>query len=113
MVSPKPFSPTPTSSAMKTPENTAENPDDPEQADEGDTQMEYYYDQLYNPNIGAVTKKIACKNSFECRYCPIIQHLSRPVAGLSACCCKIQYTERHSNKIIHANFLSLMVQNLK
>jgi len=33
VVSPKPFSPTPTSSAMKTPENRAEDPDDPEQAD--------------------------------------------------------------------------------
>jgi hypothetical protein len=58
VVSPKPFSPTPTSSAMKTPENTAEDPDDPEQADEGETQMEYYSDQLYNPNIGAETKKL-------------------------------------------------------
>jgi len=54
MVSPEPFSPTPASSAMKTLANTAEDSDDPEQADEGDTQM----DQLYNPNAGAVTKKL-------------------------------------------------------
>jgi len=58
VVSPEPFSPTPTSSAMKTLENTAEDPDDPEQADKGDTQVENYSDQLYNPNIGAVTKKL-------------------------------------------------------
>jgi hypothetical protein len=30
----------PTSSAMKNPENTKEDPDDPELADEGDNQME-------------------------------------------------------------------------
>jgi hypothetical protein len=30
-----------TSSAMKNPENTEEDPDDPEPADEGDIQMEY------------------------------------------------------------------------
>jgi len=42
---------------MQTPENTVEDPDNPEQANEGDTQLEYYSDQLNNPNIGAVTKK--------------------------------------------------------
>jgi hypothetical protein len=37
-----PLSPTPSmSSAMKTPENTEEDPDNPEPADEGDIQMEY------------------------------------------------------------------------
>jgi hypothetical protein len=51
---------------MKTPDNTQEDPDDSEPADEEDIQMEYYSDQLYNPNIGAVTKT-ACKNSCECR----------------------------------------------
>jgi hypothetical protein len=41
VVSPYPWSPTPsTSSAIKTPENT-EDPDDPEPADGGDTQTEY------------------------------------------------------------------------
>jgi hypothetical protein len=37
VVTPDPLTPTPsTSSAMKTPENTEGNPDDPEQADGGD-----------------------------------------------------------------------------
>jgi hypothetical protein len=37
VISPDPLSPTPsTSSAMKTPENTEEEPDDPEPSDEGD-----------------------------------------------------------------------------
>jgi len=36
------LSPTPsTSSAMKTPDNTEADPDDPEPADAGDIQMEY------------------------------------------------------------------------
>ena len=40
VVSPDPLSPTPsTSSAMKTPEKTEEDPDDPEPADERDIQM--------------------------------------------------------------------------
>ena len=43
---------------MKTLEYIAEDPDDPERADKGDTQLEYYSDQLHNPNIGAVTKKL-------------------------------------------------------
>jgi hypothetical protein len=41
---------------VKTPKNTAEDPDDPEPADEGDIQMEYSSDWLYRPNIGAVIK---------------------------------------------------------
>jgi hypothetical protein len=43
VVSPDPLSPTPssTSSAMKTPENTEEDPDDPEPED-GGIQMEYF-----------------------------------------------------------------------
>jgi len=36
-----PLSPTPTSSAVKTPENTEEDPDEPQPADEGDIQVEY------------------------------------------------------------------------
>ena len=36
-------------------EQKQEDPDDPEPAGEGDIQMEYC-DQLYSPNIGAVTK---------------------------------------------------------
>jgi hypothetical protein len=39
------LSPTPsTFSEVKTPENTEEDPDDPEPADEGDIQMEYSSD---------------------------------------------------------------------
>jgi hypothetical protein len=34
---------------MKTPENTGGDPDYPEQAQEGDIQMEYSSDQLYSP----------------------------------------------------------------
>jgi hypothetical protein len=45
VVFPNPLSPAPlTSSAMKTPENTEEDTDDPEPADEGDNQMEYSSD---------------------------------------------------------------------
>jgi hypothetical protein len=41
VVSPDPLSPTPSnSSATKTPENTKEDPDNPEQADKGYIQME-------------------------------------------------------------------------
>jgi len=41
VVPPDPLSPTPsTSSAMKTPENTKAEPDDPEPADGGNIQME-------------------------------------------------------------------------
>jgi hypothetical protein len=57
VVSPEPFSPPPTtSSAMKTPENATEDPNDPKLADGGYIQMEYYFDQLYSPSMGAVTK---------------------------------------------------------
>jgi hypothetical protein len=57
VVSPDPLSSsTPsTSSALKTPENTEGDPDDCEPVD-GDIQMEYFSDQLYNPSIGTVTK---------------------------------------------------------
>jgi hypothetical protein len=42
VVPPDPSSPTPsTSSATKIPENTEEEPDDPQPADEEDIQMEY------------------------------------------------------------------------
>jgi hypothetical protein len=44
LVSPDPFSPTPTSSAMKTPVNTEDNTYDPEPADEGDIHMKYSSD---------------------------------------------------------------------
>jgi ABC-type uncharacterized transport system involved in gliding motility auxiliary subunit len=45
VVSSRPLSPSPSpSSAMKTPENTEEGPDDSEPADEGDIQMEYTFD---------------------------------------------------------------------
>jgi hypothetical protein len=50
----RPLSPTTsTYSARKTPENTA---DDPQPADEVDTQMQYSSDCLCSPSIGAVTK---------------------------------------------------------
>jgi len=42
VISPNPFSPTAsTSSGMRTPENTEEDPDDCEPADEGNIQMEF------------------------------------------------------------------------
>jgi len=45
VVSPDPLPPTPAIySAMKTPENTDGNPDDPEPADERDIQIEYFSD---------------------------------------------------------------------
>jgi hypothetical protein len=40
-----------TSSALKTPENTEEHPNDSEPADERDIQMEYASDLLYRPSI--------------------------------------------------------------
>jgi hypothetical protein len=44
VVSPDSVSYSTTSSAMKIPENTEEDPDEPEPADEGDIQMEYTSD---------------------------------------------------------------------
>lgn len=44
VVSPDPLCPTPISSAIKPPANTAEEPDDPEPADKGDMKMEYSSD---------------------------------------------------------------------
>lgn len=42
---PDPLSSTPSiPSNMKTPENTDDDPDDPQPAEEGDIQMEYYFD---------------------------------------------------------------------
>jgi len=38
-------------SAIKTPENIDEDPDDPEPADGGDNQMEYSSDWLHSPSI--------------------------------------------------------------
>jgi hypothetical protein len=49
--------PTPsTSSAITTPENTEEDPDDTEPAEEGDTHTEYCSDQLHSANIRATIK---------------------------------------------------------
>jgi hypothetical protein len=49
VVSPDTFSLSPsTSSAMEIPENTEEDPDDPELADAGDIHMKYSSDQLYS-----------------------------------------------------------------
>ena len=56
--------PTPsTLSTMKTPENTEEDPDDPQPADEWDIQMEYSSDYTYNPSIRNVTKKLTVRTS--------------------------------------------------
>lgn len=44
VVSPNPSANPSTSLVMKTPENTEEDPDDPEQADGGDIPMEYSSD---------------------------------------------------------------------
>jgi hypothetical protein len=66
VVSADPWFPTPSSSsALKTPENTEEDPD-------GDIQTEYCADQLYSPSIGAV-KKNTCKNLGQYRYYLIIR----------------------------------------
>ena len=57
MVSPDPLSPTPSmSSAMKTPKNTEEDPDDPESAGEENIQMKYSLDYLYSLKIATVTE---------------------------------------------------------
>jgi hypothetical protein len=57
VLSPDPLSPaSSTSSAVKTPESTEEDSDDPEPADEGDIQMDYSSDWLYVPSTGGVTK---------------------------------------------------------
>lgn len=54
VISPDTLSHTP--SAIKSPENTKEDPNDPDQADEGHTQIEHSFDELWKPSIGAVTK---------------------------------------------------------
>jgi len=56
VVSPDQSPITSTYSPRKIPENTEENPDDPQPADEEDMQMQYYSDYLCSPSIGAVTK---------------------------------------------------------
>jgi len=57
VVSPDHLSPTlSTSSTIKTPSKTEEDPDDPDPADEGDIQVEYSSHYLYSPSTGAVTK---------------------------------------------------------
>ena len=38
------------------PKNTDKDPNDPEQADEGDIQMECSSDWLYGPSVEALTK---------------------------------------------------------
>jgi hypothetical protein len=56
VVCPDPLSVTPlTSSATKTPDDTEEDHDDPEQQRRS-TKMQYSSDELYNPSIGAITK---------------------------------------------------------
>jgi hypothetical protein len=41
---------------MKTPENTEEDPGDPEPAGQGGMQMKFPSDYLYSPSTGAITK---------------------------------------------------------
>jgi hypothetical protein len=45
-----------TSPAIKIPENTDEDPDNPKPADEGDIQIEYSSDYLCSPSVRPVTK---------------------------------------------------------
>jgi hypothetical protein len=45
------------SSAVKTPKNTEEDPDDPESADEGNIQMKCSLDYLYSLTIAAISEK--------------------------------------------------------
>ena len=52
---PDPLSPIPSNlSAIKTPENTEEEPNAPQPAAEGDIQTEYSSDWLYNPSMGTL-----------------------------------------------------------
>jgi hypothetical protein len=44
VIIPDTFSPAPSTSTMKTPENTEDNLNDPERADEGDIQIEHSSD---------------------------------------------------------------------
>jgi hypothetical protein len=58
VVSPYTFSPTASAySAMKTPENTEKDLGDPEVADKGYIQMEYFCDQLYSPKYRCRKRK--------------------------------------------------------
>ena len=75
VISPDPLSPTSsTSSATKTPENIEDNPDDSEQAGEGDIQMEYSSDQLYSTSIGrsAHLVGVALCHSMSVKYLAVI-----------------------------------------
>ena len=57
MAAPNTLSDTPSnSSAMETPENLVEDPDDPESADKGAIQMKYFCDYLKSPSTRAVSK---------------------------------------------------------
>jgi hypothetical protein len=46
------------SSAVKTPENTQDDPGNPESADKGDIQMDHFSDKSYSPGIGSVTNHL-------------------------------------------------------
>lgn len=56
VVPPDIVSPTPSTSAIQTPENTKQDPYDPEPADEGDDQVQYSSNYSYSSSIVAVTK---------------------------------------------------------
>jgi hypothetical protein len=54
VISPDTLSHTP--STIKSPENTKEDPNDPDPADEGHFQIEHSFNEMRRPSIGAVTK---------------------------------------------------------
>jgi hypothetical protein len=54
VISPDTLSPIP--SAIETPENTKEDPDDPEPAKKDISKLNHSFDELYRPSTGAVTK---------------------------------------------------------
>jgi hypothetical protein len=69
VVSPDPFSPAlSTSSVVKVPENTEDDPNVFKPVRNGDIQMEYSSDQFYSPSIGNVTNKITCQNLGQYNY---------------------------------------------
>ena len=80
------LTPTPkpsTSSVMQTLEITHEDPHDPEQADEGDIQMEYSR-LVVQPKYRKSNKKITCKDLGQYRYCIQIWNIQ-----FSSCPCQI------------------------
>jgi hypothetical protein len=54
--------------AIKTPENTEEDPDEPEPADGGDTQMEYSSDWLHSASIKEQQQNTAHEDFSQYKY---------------------------------------------